>query len=86
MNTVNSGFPIWFVVHDRRGLFLVILVIFVLLHSFATHFLVRHLFFSWRGRGFDAIVGSNAHFLPEVKTPPPLLPWFSCDSFHFFSS
>jgi hypothetical protein len=32
------GFPIWFVVHDWRGLFFVILVMFVLLHSFATHF------------------------------------------------
>jgi hypothetical protein len=32
------GFPIWFVVHDWRGLFFVIFVIFVLLHSFATHF------------------------------------------------
>jgi len=33
-----SGFPIWFVAHDQRGLFFTILLIFVLLHSFATHF------------------------------------------------
>ncbi|MGO9476516.1 MAG: hypothetical protein ACLP7I_01080 [Limisphaerales bacterium] len=36
--TFYSGFPIWFPAHDRRGLFFVILVIFVLLHSFASHF------------------------------------------------
>ena len=33
------GFPIWFVVHDWRGLSFVIEVIFVLHPSFATHFL-----------------------------------------------
>gem|GEM_PF-5588770 len=27
-----------------------------------------------RGRCFDAIVGSNAIFLLEVKTPPPFVP------------
>ncbi len=46
-------------------------------------FQVRHWFFYQHWRCFDAIVGSNAHFLLEVKTPPPLLPWFSCESFHF---
>jgi hypothetical protein len=45
----TSGFPIWFLAHDRRGLFLVILVTFVLLHSFATHFSVRHWVLSGAG-------------------------------------
>jgi hypothetical protein len=31
------GFPIWFLAHNRRGLFFPILVIFGLLHKFATH-------------------------------------------------
>src|ERR1019366_5206364 len=56
-----------------------VFVIFFLLRGFARHF-------SRRRRCFDAILCSNAHFLPEVKTPPPLLPWFSCDCFYFSSS
>ena len=63
-----------------------ILVIFVLLHSFASHFSSPPSVFYQHGRCFDAIVGSNAIFLPAVKTPPPWLPWFSCDFFHFSSS
>ena len=58
-------------------------MIFCFLHKFANHFSSPPLVFAWRGRCFDAIVGSNAIFLLEVKTPLPLLPWFSCDSFHF---
>ena len=81
--TVKLGFPIWFVVHDRRGLFFVILVNFVPTHSFTSPFSSPPTVFSHRGRCFDAIVDSNAHFLLEVNTPPPLLPWFSCESFHF---
>jgi len=68
---MNLGFPIWFVVHDRRGLFFVILVIFGLLHSFATHFFNPPPVFPRRGSCFDGIFGSNAWFLPDVKTPPP---------------
>jgi hypothetical protein len=52
----------------------VIFVIFVLLHSFATHFVSPPPVFSGRGTGFDGIFGSIAWFLPDVKTPPPLLP------------
>ena len=64
----------------------VVFVIFCLLPGFARHFSSPPLVFARRGRCFDAIVGSKAHFLPAMKTPPPLLPWFSCDSFHFSSS
>ena len=81
--TGKLGFPIWFLAHDRRGLFFVILVIFVLLHCFASPFSSPPLVFYQHGRCFDAIVGTDAHFLLEVKTPPPLLPWFSCESFYF---
>jgi CheY-like chemotaxis protein len=58
-------------------------VIFCLLHKFANHFSSPPSVFVRRGWCFDAILGSNTHFLPDVKTPLPLLPWFSCDSFHF---
>jgi hypothetical protein len=58
-------------------------VIFCLLPEFASHFSSLPLLFVRRRRCFAAILCSNAHFLPEMKTPPPLLPWFSCDSFHF---
>ena len=64
----------------------VVFVIFCLLPGFARHFSSPPLVFALRGRCFDAIVGSKAHFLPTVKTPPPWLPWFSCNSFHFSSS
>jgi hypothetical protein len=60
------GFPIWFLAHDRRGLFFVILVIFVLLHIFAILFSSPPLVFVRRRGCFDAIVGSNAIFLLEV--------------------
>jgi len=58
-------------------------VILCLLHKFASHFSSPPSVFVRRGWCFDAILGSNTHFLPDVKTPPPLLPWFSSDSFHF---
>lgn len=82
----NWDFPFGFSPTTGVDCFFVILLIFVLLHSFATHFFSPPPVFSRRGRWFDAILCSNAHFLPEMKTPPPLLPWFSCDSFHFYSS
>jgi hypothetical protein len=40
------GFPIWFLSHDRRGTVFVILVIFVLLHRFASRFLMSTVAFS----------------------------------------
>jgi hypothetical protein len=85
-NHLIWDFPFGFSPTTGVDCFFVILLIFVLLHSFATHFFSPPPVFSRRGRWFDAILCSNAHFLPEMKTPPPLLPWFSCDSFHFYSS
>src|SRR5271169_928449 len=70
------GFPTWSLVHDRRGRFFVILVIIVLLHSFATHFFSPPPVFLRRWRSFADNFGSNAWFLPVVKTPPPWLSWF----------
>jgi hypothetical protein len=61
----------------------VILVIFVPLHNFAIPFSSPPPVFVRRRRCFDVIFGSNALLLLEVKTPPPCLPLFSCDSSHF---
>ena len=53
----------------------VFFVIFFLLHRFASRFSSPPSVFSRRGRCFDAILGSNALSLSDVKTPPPWLPW-----------
>jgi hypothetical protein len=52
-------FPVWFFAHDPRGAFFVILLIFILLHEFATPFSSPPTVFVRRGRCFDAIFGSN---------------------------
>ena len=57
------GFPIWFVAHDLGGLSLVVLLIFVPLHSFATHFSGSSRFFNPSGQ---AIGG-----LPAAYDRPP---------------
>jgi len=52
----------------------VVFVIFCLLPDYASLFSSPLSVFVRRGRCFDAIVGSNAIFLLEVKTPPPFVP------------
>jgi hypothetical protein len=49
-------------------------LIFCLLPQFASHFSSPPPVFARRRRRFDGIFESNAIFLLEVKTPPPLVP------------
>jgi hypothetical protein len=57
-----SEFPIWFVVHDRRGLFFERVVIFVLLHRFASNFFSPPSVFHGTGGCFEAILAAMLFF------------------------
>ena len=78
---LNRDFPFGFWPTNSES-FLVFSMI-CLLHRFAIHFSSPASNYSRRGRCFDAILSSNALFLPDMKTPLPSLLLFSCESFHY---
>src|SRR5580700_7195887 len=77
-------FPYGFIPTTGVGLCFVIFSILALLHRFSSRFSSPPSVFVRRGSCFDALFAPNAFFLPAVKTPPPMLPWFSCVPFTFF--
>jgi hypothetical protein len=67
----KSGFPIWFIIHGRRGLSSAIMVIFALLHRFATHFFSQPSGFIRHRRWFAAMIDTQAMWPDTALEPMP---------------